>query len=193
MCVLVYRISTIYFYFHQSNYTIQFLWVPSRIEIHGNNISDSNIRNTTSNFINPCLTLLPWTDFTPISSCHITIVCSSHRINLPADITSRFKNIFLNNLNKTWFKNLSLSTSLIVYSNRLQMSNSLLLVHIFHSSCYTLHLYEYTWNISHILFTYVPLSNKLLILLNSLMPFNIPFNLPFIVDTYYKIGINIIT
>lgn len=77
------------------------------------------------------------------------------------------------------------------------MSNSLLLVHAFNfglknSPCSTLHLIECTCNISHILFTYIPISNKLLILLNSLVSFNIPFNLPFIVNTNYKTDINII-
>lgn len=78
------------------------------------------------------------------------------------------------------------------------MSNSLLLIHVFkfgfnNSLCYTLHLNECSCNISHILFTYIPVSNKLLMLFISLMSFNVQFNLTFIVNTNYKTDSNIIT
>jgi kelch-like protein 2/3 len=61
---LVLRIKQITFLLHHSNYSIQFLWIPSHIGINGNEIADS-LAKSTANLICPSLIQIPHTDFIP--------------------------------------------------------------------------------------------------------------------------------
>lgn len=47
----------------QSNYAIQFLWIPSDIDIHGNKVAD-HLTKSLSNLISPSFIQHPWTDVT---------------------------------------------------------------------------------------------------------------------------------
>jgi hypothetical protein len=49
---------------HHSNYSIEFLWIPSHIGINSNEIADS-LAKSTANLICPSLIQIPHTDFTP--------------------------------------------------------------------------------------------------------------------------------
>jgi hypothetical protein len=68
---LVLIIKSIILKLHQVNYTTQFLWVPSHIGIHGNEVAD-NLAKSTSNLICPPLTQLLRTDFIPILRRYIS-------------------------------------------------------------------------------------------------------------------------
>lgn len=193
---LVLRITQLTLNLHQSNYYIYFLWIPSHMGIHGNEVADS-LAKSTSNLICPSRILLPHSDFTPFIRQHIKHLWSSHWSNLPAEFAAGYKHIVTIIPYKTWFNNLHLSRSTIVHFNLLRSGHSLLPAHAFKldlndSPLCTLHLTESPCDLSHILFDCPSLQIKCTILFNSLNALNITPNLFSILNSNSVPVINLI-
>jgi len=88
----VFHIKSIINYLNETNYLIQFIWVSSHIDLHGNKVADS-LAKSTSNLILTSFNQLPWTNFTPILQCHITNLWSNYWTNLTTNFASKFKNL----------------------------------------------------------------------------------------------------
>jgi len=67
----IFQIKSFIYTLKQSNHHIQFLWIPSHVGIHGNETADG-LAKAASNTILPPLAQLPWSDFSPLLSRHIT-------------------------------------------------------------------------------------------------------------------------
>jgi len=65
------------------------------VRIRGNETSDS-LAKSSSNFISPSFSLIPWSDFTPLQRRHISTPWSTYWNNLPANFASTFKSIVPN-------------------------------------------------------------------------------------------------
>ncbi|KAL4150005.1 hypothetical protein QTP88_003854 [Uroleucon formosanum] len=97
-----------------------FLWVPSHVGIRGNEYADS-LAKSSSNFISPSFSPIPWSDFTPLLRHHIFNLWSAYWHNLPANFASKYKSIVPNIINNIWFKNVLLPRAFIVQFNRLRI------------------------------------------------------------------------
>ncbi|KAL4099050.1 hypothetical protein QTP88_023545 [Uroleucon formosanum] len=102
---LIIRIKSILFSLGQLDFNIQFLWVPSHVGIRGNEYADS-LAKSSSNFISPSFSPIPWSDFTPLLRHHIFNLWSVYWHNLPANFASKYKSIVPNIINNIWFKNI---------------------------------------------------------------------------------------
>uniref|UniRef100_A0A2S2R880 RNase H type-1 domain-containing protein n=1 Tax=Sipha flava TaxID=143950 RepID=A0A2S2R880_9HEMI len=181
---------------HQSNYFIQFLWIPSHIVIYGNKVADSLAKFTYS-LICPSLTQLPHTDFTPTIPHHIKHLWSSQWSNLPAKFATRYKHIVSIIPHKTWFNNLHLSRSTIIQFNRLRSGHTTLPAHAYKldlndSLFYTLHITEKPCDLSHILFDCPSLHLKRTTLFKPLKSLNISPNLYSILNSNSEIVFKLI-
>lgn len=107
---LTLRIKSILFGLGQSSYNIQFLRISSHLGIRGNETAVS-LTKSSSKFISPSSSLIPWSDFTLLLQRHISTLWSAYWNNLPANIASKFKSIVLNIGTDIWFKNVSLLRS----------------------------------------------------------------------------------
>ncbi|KAL4112254.1 hypothetical protein QTP88_016075 [Uroleucon formosanum] len=96
-------IKSILFSLSQLDFNIQFLWVPSHVGIRGNEYADS-LAKSSSNFISPSFSPIPWSDFTPLLRHHIFNLWSAYWHNLPANFASKYKSIVPNIINNIWFK-----------------------------------------------------------------------------------------
>jgi ribonuclease HI len=178
---LILHIKSILFQLFQKKFTIQFLWVPSHVGIHGNEIADS-LAKSSSNLICPSLSLIPWTDLVPILRHHVLTLWSTYWNNLPGHFASRYRSLVPVIHNKIWFKDLTLSRPLIIKFNRLRIGHHLLPSHAYKlnlndSPLCTLHIEESICDLSHILFDCPSLSTKRTTLFNSLKSLNIPLNI----------------
>jgi hypothetical protein len=66
---LIIRIKFLIFTLNQKNCNINFLWVPSHTDIHGNEVVD-HLAKSSSNLIYPSFSQLPHSDFTPLLKQH---------------------------------------------------------------------------------------------------------------------------
>ncbi|KAL4097378.1 hypothetical protein QTP88_022167 [Uroleucon formosanum] len=117
---LIIHIKSIPFSLGQLDFNIQFLWVPSHVGIRGNEYADS-LAKSSSNFISPSFSPIPWSDFTPLLRHHIFNLWSAYWHNLPANFASKYKSIVPNIINNIWFKNVLLPRAFIVQFNRLRI------------------------------------------------------------------------
>ncbi|KAL4082943.1 hypothetical protein QTP88_029441 [Uroleucon formosanum] len=88
----------------QLDFNMQFLWVPSHVGFRGNEYANS-LAKSSSNFISPSFSLIPWSDFTPLLRHHIFNLWSAYWHNLPANFASKYKSIVPNIINNIWFRN----------------------------------------------------------------------------------------
>ncbi|KAL4149453.1 hypothetical protein QTP88_003403 [Uroleucon formosanum] len=88
---LVFRIKSFINYLNHSNRCIQFLWIPSHIGIHGNEVADRLAKSTAITIL-PSPDQLPWTDFTPLLRHHILSLWSNQWNKLSIDFASKYKN-----------------------------------------------------------------------------------------------------
>ncbi|XP_026819622.1 uncharacterized protein LOC113558364 [Rhopalosiphum maidis] len=193
---LALRIKHVTLTLHQSNYSIQFLWIPSHIGIYGNEVAD-NLAKSTSSLICPSLTQLPHTDFTPTIRHHIKHLWSSQWSNFPEKFAARYKHIVPIIPQKIWFNNLHLSRATIVQFNRQRSGHTTLPAHAYKldlndSPFCTLHITEMPCDLSHILFECPSLYPKRTTLFNSLKPLNISPNLYSILNSNSETVINLI-
>jgi len=185
---LVFQIKLFLYTLKQSNHHIQFLWVPSHIGIHGNEAADGLAKAASYSTLPP-LAQLPWSDFSPLLSRHITNLWSNHWNNLPAHFASKYKTIVHSVSNKkTWFYNLNLPRSTIIRFNRLRVGHSLLPEHAYKlglndSPLCTLHSTESVCDISHLLFNCPSLLTKRTSLMNYFISLRIPPSLPSLLNT----------
>ncbi|KAL4154606.1 hypothetical protein QTP88_000463 [Uroleucon formosanum] len=89
----------------QLDFNMQFLWVPSHVGFRGNEYANS-LAKSSSNFISPSFSLIPWSDFTPLLRHHIFNLWSAYWHNLPANFASKYKSIVPNIINNIWFRNI---------------------------------------------------------------------------------------
>ncbi|KAL4154290.1 hypothetical protein QTP88_002112 [Uroleucon formosanum] len=89
----------------QLDFNMQFLWVPSHVGFRGNEYANS-LAKSSSNFISPSFSPIPWSDFTPLLRHHIFNLWSAYWHNLPANFASKNKSIVPNIINNIWFKNI---------------------------------------------------------------------------------------
>lgn len=109
---LVLRIKQITLKLHQSNYSIQFLSIPSHIGIHGNEVVN-NLAESTASLISPPLTQLHHTDIIPFIRHHIRYLSFAQWLNIPAEMSTRYKYIVPTIPHNNWFNNLYLSRATI--------------------------------------------------------------------------------
>ncbi|KAL4082751.1 hypothetical protein QTP88_029647 [Uroleucon formosanum] len=74
---LIIRIKSILFSLGQLDFNMQFLWVPSHVGFRGNEYSNS-LAKSSSNFISPSFSPIPWSDFTPLLRHHIFNLWSAY-------------------------------------------------------------------------------------------------------------------
>ncbi|KAL4154598.1 hypothetical protein QTP88_000455 [Uroleucon formosanum] len=74
---LIIRIKSILFSLGQLDFNMQFLWVPSHVGFRGNEYANS-LAKSSSNFISPSLSPIPWSDFTPLLRHHIFNLWSAY-------------------------------------------------------------------------------------------------------------------
>ncbi|KAL4082945.1 hypothetical protein QTP88_029443 [Uroleucon formosanum] len=74
---LIIRIKSILFSLGQLDFNMQFLWVPSHVGFRGNEYANS-LAKSSSNFISPSFSPIPWSDFTPLLRHHIFNLWSAY-------------------------------------------------------------------------------------------------------------------
>lgn len=195
---LIIRIKSILFSLGQLDFNMQFLWVPSHVGFRGNEYANS-LAKSSSNFISPSFSPIPWSDFTPLLRHHIFNLWSAYWHNLPANFASKYKSIVPNIINNIWFKNVLLPRAFIVQFNRLRIGHYLLPSHAYKlnlndSPFCTLHMEEYICDLSQILFDCPSLTIKRQNLVNSLNSLKVSFNLHSILNSKSELVIvNIIS
>ena len=158
---LVLHIKSILFRLNQLNFCIEFLWVPSHVGIHGNEVADSLAKHS-SNVSRPSISLIPWSDLLLNLRRHVFALWSTYWNTLPENFSSRYKSIMPNIPNNIWFLNLDLTRSYIVKFNRLRIGNNTFFLLTSLNLTSTVHLFvHFTWRkafvIYHISFLIVPL------------------------------------